>query len=117
MNKFHKLLIITSVIGSTFGWNIHSTQAQSNLSQSECKNDSSLKTAYGEGWSAGFNSAGYLDKYNNSYQDENRRRCYEIGYSNGLIASAKRDSDESSLYISCLASRLNNPTRVCQQPR
>ncbi|MGB3419693.1 MAG: hypothetical protein WBA52_04515 [Dolichospermum sp.] len=28
MKKFHKLLIITSVIGSIFGWNIHSTQAQ-----------------------------------------------------------------------------------------
>jgi hypothetical protein len=28
MNKFHKLLIITSVIASIFGWNIHTTQAQ-----------------------------------------------------------------------------------------
>lgn len=113
MKKFHKLLIITSVIGSIFGWNISVTQAQSNLSQSECKNDSSFKTAYDSGWLAGFN----LGKHNNSYQGENRRRCYNMGYSDGLIASAKRDSDENSLYISCLASRLNNPSRVCQEPK
>jgi len=31
MNKFHKLLIITSVIASIFGWNIYSTQAQNSL--------------------------------------------------------------------------------------
>ncbi|MFM6817375.1 MAG: hypothetical protein ACKPKB_14380 [Dolichospermum sp.] len=28
MKKFHKLLIVSSLIVSTFGWNIHSTQAQ-----------------------------------------------------------------------------------------
>ncbi|MDB9473254.1 hypothetical protein [Dolichospermum circinale] len=113
MNKFHKLLIITSVIGSIFGWNISVTQAQSNLSQSECKNDSSFKTAYDSGWSDGFN----LGKPNNSYQGENRSRCYNMGFSDGLMTSAKRDSDENSLYISCLASRLNNPSRVCQEPK
>ena len=31
MNKFHILLIITSVIASIFGWNIYSTQAQNSL--------------------------------------------------------------------------------------
>ncbi len=31
MKKFHKLLIITSVIASIFGWNIYSTQAQNSL--------------------------------------------------------------------------------------
>ena len=112
MKKFHKLLIITSVIGSIFGWNISVTQAQSNLSQSECKNDSSFKTAYDSGWSDGFNPG----KHNNSYQGENLRRCYNMGYSDGLRASAKRDSDENYLYISCLSSRLNNPSRVCQKP-
>ena len=109
MNKFHKLLMGTTVIVSMFGWNVNIAQAQS--IPEYCTG-----SAYGEGWSAGFNSAGYLDKYNNSYQDENRRRCYNMGYSHGLIASAKRNSDENSLYISCLASRLNNPSRVCQQP-
>ena len=28
MNKFHKLLITTTVIASILGWNIHTTQAQ-----------------------------------------------------------------------------------------
>ena len=31
MKKFQKLLIITTVIGSILGWNIHTTQAQNSL--------------------------------------------------------------------------------------
>jgi hypothetical protein len=46
MNKFHKLLIITSVIASIFGWNIHTTQAQNSpqliAAYNSTKNDSDV---------------------------------------------------------------------------
>jgi hypothetical protein len=39
MKKFHKLLIITSVIGSIFGWNVNAAQAQSRTTY-RCYRDS-----------------------------------------------------------------------------
>ncbi|MDB9310358.1 hypothetical protein PN471_17315 [Aphanizomenon sp. CS-733/32] len=92
------------------------TQAQSNLSQSECKNDSSFKTAYSSGWSAGFNGG----THNNFYQGENRRRCYEWGYTDGSITkrqlNLQKFRSDSLNYQSCLSLRLLNPSHVCQPP-
>lgn len=144
MNTFQKLLMTTTVITSVLAGHINLVQAQNRsellvvdqlptnretfrkgqtilIAQSShprqtCQNHSSRKTAYSSGWSAGFNGG----IFNNTYENERSRNCYDWGYTDGKIEKNKLDMqkmrNDSYIYRMCLSTRLLDPSIQCQQP-
>jgi hypothetical protein len=118
MNKFHKLLITTTIMTSVLAGNSNLViQAQSSNRRGSCQNNSSMKTAYSSGWSAGFNGG----THNNTSENERSRNCYDWGYTDGKIEKSKLDMqrmrNESYIYRMCLSTRILDPSIQCQQPR
>ncbi len=83
---------------------------------SSCQNYSSGKTAYSSGWLAGFNGG----TFNNTYENERSRNCYDWGYTDGTVDKSKLDMrkrrNDLTIYQLCLSNRLLDPSIQCRQP-